>query len=188
MRKLEYRDLELAAKRLRCDVAAIQAVIDVESGGNGFFPSGRPTILFEAHVFSKETGGAFDKSHPKLSSPHWNRALYMGGEREYDRLYQALQLNAEAALRSCSWGMFQIMGFNWVACGEASLYGFIMAMHNNEGAQLQLFCQFIISRGLDDELRRHDWAGFARGYNGPSYRVNKYDTKLAAAYRRHHAE
>jgi hypothetical protein len=36
--------------------------------------------------------------------------------------------------------------------------------------------------GLVDELRRNDWAGFARGYNGPGYADNRYDTKLASAY------
>lgn len=29
--------------------------------------------------------------------------------------------------------------------------------------------RFIDAEGLDDELRRHDWSGFARGYNGAGY-------------------
>jgi hypothetical protein len=41
--------------------------------------------------------------------------------------------------------------------------------------------RFIIANGLDDELRRHDWAGFARGYNG-SGQVAKYAGLLAAAF------
>ena len=40
----------------------------------------------------------------------------------------------------------------------------------------------------DDELRRHDWAGFARGYNGRNYKINQYDVKIAAAYKRFRAE
>ncbi len=32
------------------------------------------------------------------------------------------------------------------------------------------------------ELRRQDWAGFARGYNGAQYAKHGYDTKLAAAF------
>jgi hypothetical protein len=42
--------------------------------------------------------------------------------------------------------------------------------------------EFIKSEHLDDDLRRHSWASFARGYNGPGYRKNQYDTKLAAAF------
>ena len=41
---------------------------------------------------------------------------------------------------------------------------------------------FIINAGLDDELRRHDWRGFARGYNGSGYEKHNYHGRLAAAY------
>ena len=37
-----------AANKLGCEVAAVRAVVDVESGG-GFLPDGRPKILFERH-------------------------------------------------------------------------------------------------------------------------------------------
>jgi hypothetical protein len=40
---------------------------------------------------------------------------------------------------------------------------------------------FIEHNGLMDELRRGDWRGFARRYNGSGYAANSYDTKLAAA-------
>jgi len=54
-----------------------------------------------------------------------------------------------------------------------------------EPEQLDAFVQFVKNAGLDDELRRLDWAGFARGYNGPAYKANHYDEKLAAAYQLH---
>jgi hypothetical protein len=31
-------------------------------------------------------------------------------------------------------------------------------------------------------LKEHDWAGFARKYNGPGYAENAYDQKLKNAY------
>jgi hypothetical protein len=43
---------------------------------------------------------------------------------------------------------------------------------------------FIKANQLADPLRRHDWAAFARRYNGPGYTANSYDTKLAAAHQR----
>lgn len=172
-----------AAERLSCDVAAVKAVIDVESGGAGFDSVGRPVILFESHVFSRLTGGQFDRAYPRLSTADIDRSLYRLDQ--YARYYQALQLAPEPAVKAASWGLFQIMGFNWDACGERSLYGFLAAMHHNEDAHLALFASFVLSRGLADELRRHDWAGFARGYNGPGYAANAYDVKLAAAHARH---
>ena len=36
-------------------------------------------------------------------------------------------------------------------------------------------------------LRRKQWAKFASLYNGPGYRQNRYDEKLATAYARHAA-
>jgi hypothetical protein len=169
-----------AAKTLGCEPAAVKAVIAVEAAGAGFLPDGRPKILFERHVFRRLTAGKFDASHPDLSGPAGG---YKGGAAEYGRLYQALQLDGDAAVQSASWGIAQIMGFNWKACGERSLMGFMLAVHHSEDAQLALMVAFIRSAGLADELRRLDWAGFARGYNGPGYARNKYDEKLAAAYR-----
>jgi N-acetylmuramidase len=76
------------------------------------------SILFEAHVFSKNTRHAYDYVFPEISSRHWNRALYRGGEREYPRLMKAMLLDRAAALKSASWGRFQVMGFNHSLAGE----------------------------------------------------------------------
>ncbi|MEA3082739.1 MAG: N-acetylmuramidase, partial [Paraburkholderia sp.] len=32
------------------------------------------------------------------------------------------------------------------------------------------------------QIRTHHWAAFAKGYNGPTYAVNNYDSKLANAF------
>ncbi|TIM18555.1 MAG: N-acetylmuramidase family protein, partial [Mesorhizobium sp.] len=50
--------------------------------------------------------------------------------------------------------------------------------------QLAAAVNFIAANRLDDKLRKHDWAGFAKGYNGASYRKNAYDTRLADAFRK----
>jgi len=34
----------------------------------------------------------------------------------------------------------------------------------------------------EEKSGSYDWASFAYGYNGSGYKVNKYDTKLQAAY------
>ena len=179
-RSITQPALQRAADKLGASVAHVRAVIAVEAGGAGFLPDGRPKILFERHKFSQFTGGKFDATHGDLSSSV--AGGYRGGEAEYLRLYKALQLDGEAAVRATSWGAFQIMGFNWQACGEKSLWGFLLAMHDNEDAQLALFVEFLLSQGLAPPLRARDWATFARGYNGPGYARNQYDTKLAAAY------
>ena len=101
---------------------------------------------------------------------------------EYDRLEQARRINREAADASASWGMFQIMGFNYAACGEKSVESFVNAMCESELKQLLLSARFIQQAGMQRALQAKDWAGFAKRYNGPAYAQNSYDRKLAMAY------
>jgi hypothetical protein len=182
---LNDQDFAEAAEELACEVACVRAVTEVEAGsGGGFLPSGRPKILFEAHVFSRLTGHRYDRTHTHISSRQWNKALYKGGELEYQRLEQAMALDATAALQSASWGLFQIMGFHHQACGYGSVEAFVAAQFESEGHHLQAFIDFLKSMRLDSPLRTHDWAKFAKGYNGAEYAKNDYDGKLAKAYRR----
>lgn len=174
--------IEAAAEKLGCEVAAVKAVIDVESNG-GFFSDTRPKILFERHLFHRFTNGAHDKTDPDISSP--NSGGFIGGAREYDRLGRAIGLNREAALKSASWGAFQILGSNFRAAGYDNVEDYCRGMCESEDKQLDAFIGFVKANGLDDELRRHDWVGFARGYNGPGFKKNNYDEKLAAAFLRH---
>jgi hypothetical protein len=185
--RLSDNDWARAALLLGCDQAAIRAVAACESGGYGFLGDGRPKILFEAHVFSRLTNHQFDATNPQISCFSVNRALYLGGEAEYPRLEAAMELNHDAALQSASWGKFQLMGFNFRRCGFALLQDFVDAMGRSEGEHLTAFCHFIKSMSLDDELRRHDWTGFARGFNGPGYAVNHYDTRLANSFDQFHS-
>lgn len=176
--------VEAAAKKIGCTVAAVRAVMDVESRG-GFLADGRPKILFERHYFSRLTNGKYDQSNPDISAKKWGG--YKGGAAEYERLGRAISLDRAAALRSASWGAFQIMGDNYRACGFDNVEDFVAAQVAGEPEQLDAFVSFIKKSGLDDELIRLDWSGFARGYNGPAYKANKYDEKLACAYRFHMA-
>lgn len=184
-RGLTQADWQRAATTLGVDVAAIKAVAEVEAPRTGFLADGRARILFEAHQFSSRTEGAYDRSHPSISSPRWNRELYQGGAAEYTRLEQAMALNGDAALESASWGRFQIMGFNHEAAGYGNVREFVAAMQQGEGRQLDAFVSFIqADPAMHRALRNHDWASFAAAYNGPGYAANQYDTRMAAAYDR----
>jgi hypothetical protein len=179
---LEEPDFQEAAQAMNVSIAAVKAVAEVESKGQGFYPSGRPIILFEAHIFGRYTNYKFNQSHPNLSSYKWNRALYFGGEREYERLNAAVQLNEEAALKSTSWGKFQICGFNHKYCGYTDVFSYVDDQYISEGIHLMCFVKYILSQGLDIPLRNLNWAEFARRYNGPKYAENRYDVKLQNAY------
>ena len=97
----------------------------------------------------------------------------------------AIAIDEEAAISSASWGLFQIMGFNYATCKCDSVQQFVALMKENEGKQLDQFTAFIQSNRLDTYLRNKDWAGFAKRYNGPAYAENQYDKKLEKAYHKH---
>lgn len=180
--KLTDADFERAAARLHCEVPAIRAVAKVESGGRGgFLADGRPKILFESRWFHQLTGGRFDATHPGLSTPTWIRN-YLGGAGEYDRLQAAIALDRTAALKAASWGMFQILGINHAAAGFADVEAYVRAQLDSEGAHLDAFAAFVMSKRLDDALRDRRWTDFARQYNGPGFAENRYDSKMAEAY------
>lgn len=161
--------------------AEIWTVVAVETRGCGFLADRRPRILFERHIFHQRTNGAHDASHPALSS-----ALaggYLGGEEEYDRLHEAMKLDRDAALKSTSWGLGQVMGFNSMLAGYVSVDLMVKDMVDREDAQLTAMANFLKARRLDAALASHDWTQFAKGYNGAEFKRNQYDTRLASAYR-----
>jgi len=190
---LTEEDYDRAAASLACNVEAIKAVAQVESTGTGFLPNGQPKILFEAHVFSRLTGHAYDSSHPHISSLKWDRSLYRSGDAEYARLQEAKTLDYYNALMSASWGTFQIMGFNHALCGFDDVRGFVQDMQISEGRQLDAFVTLIKHNPLlHGALKIHDWRTVAYRYNGSGYKQNTiwvagkkysgYDKGLEAAY------
>lgn len=176
-------------------IPIIKAVQEVETGGRGgFIDSSRPTILFEGHVFwdRLEKYGLdpldYQRNNEDILYKSWTKKYYLGGSKEYYRLERAERICRNAALESASWGMFQIMGFNYSACDCSDVDEFVYEMSQSEGRQLDLFAIFLKSNGWDKYLRDLDWSGFARRYNGPGYKENQYDTKLESAWRKHGGE
>jgi hypothetical protein len=183
VRGITQAAFQAAAESLGCEVAAIQAVAEVESRGDGFLPDNRPKILFERHIFSRYTNRKFDAKYPDISAR--STGGYQGGGKEYARLEKAYRLDADAALMSASWGRFQIMGFNFKACGCKTVREYVESVKQSEDNQLLHFVGFCKSNHLDDELRDKRWADFARKYNGPAYAKNQYDIKMAKAYEKY---
>jgi hypothetical protein len=178
-------DIAYAAAKLGCPIAIIHAFSDIESDGGGFLTTGEPVILFEAHSFHELTGGAYDDGYPNISSPEWDRSLYgAGGLHQYDRLRQALALAPDAALQSCSWGRYQVMGSNFGVCGFSNVSDMVEAFCATEAAHLAAFDAFCTRNGLVRFMTSTppDFVNLAVGYNGAGERANGYDQKLEARF------
>ena len=179
-------DILALAKSLGIELATIKAVIAVESSGSWLQKDGRPIIRFESHIFSDLTNNVYDKDYPNISSKRYNPSLNLSSsEKEYSRFDIAKNLNQTAALKSASYGAFQIMGFNHAIVGFKNVQDFYQAMHSPK-EQLKAFGQFLINNSLVKSLRNKDWKGFAYSYNGSSYHLHNppYDVRLANAYQK----
>lgn len=190
-------DFIFAAWLLKCEPEAIQAVAEVEAGPYGAFLQDEegepPVILYERHYFHRLTAGRhggmradlgieFQKKNQDILSLA-KPGGYGPVSIQHDKLKAAAVLNRDAALKSCSWGLFQIMGANHVAAGYPDIQRFVNAMYRSVQDHLRAFTMFIRHDSrLVDSIRSRDWLGFARVYNGP--RQNGYDKKMEGAYKR----
>ncbi len=191
-KKLTQTQSRDAAQAAGIEYSALRACIHVECKGDGFDSNGEPVILYERHVFYDRLGkhGLLNTARrayserPDLCNP---KATPKGGyglmSAQHGRLQAAASYDRMSALESASWGIGQVMGYHWVTLGYVSLQHFINAMYKDEAAQLDAMIRYIQVNRLVDELNRHDWAGFAKAYNGKGYAEFKYDEKLAAAYK-----
>ena len=191
MKKLTDARIAEIARENGIHPAALLAVKLVESGiKSGFLDSGKPQILFEGHMFYKYLKANVKSldinklcaQYPNIVYPKWDKSKYLGGEKEWTRLEQARQINVKYANYSASWGMFQVMGFNYKSCGCESISEFVEKMSESQEQQLRLTLNFFKHSNLIVPLQKRQWAIFAKGYNGPSFAKNRYHTKLQAAY------
>jgi hypothetical protein len=181
---LDQEGISEVTDRMGIKTAELWTVLTVETSGCGFLPDRRPKILFERHIFSRETGSQFDIANPDISD-RTPGGYGADGANQYNRLEQALALDRVAALKSTSWGIGQVMGFNAEIAGYDDVEALVNAMTISENEQLRAMVGQIIHNGLHKALSAHDWPAFARGYNGAEYAKNKYDTRLAAAYQKY---
>lgn len=193
-KSLSEQNLKDFAQKYHLELAVVKSVNEVESGGKGFLPDGRPKILFEGHIFWKELVKRGVNPSTLLNSSccnvlycKWTKTYYKGGAKEFDRLNQAIALGSnpaikDAALCAASWGSFQIMGFHWKSLGYSNIGDFVKKMETSEKEQLMAFGKFLEVNNLIRFLVSKNWASFACGYNGGGYKMNKYDEKLYRAY------
>jgi hypothetical protein len=170
--------------------AALAAIVEVESGGTVFAAvNGRqePLIRFEGHYFDRRLSGAAQAKARALglASPIAGKIANPPSQAaRWKMLDRAAEIDANAAFESCSWGVGQVMGAHWAWLGFQSVTALVNLCRSGADGQVELMARYIEKAGLADALKRKDWAGFARGYNGPAYAKNRYDTNMAAAFAR----
>ena len=178
--KESFETIEEFARVHSIEEAKLLAFLSVESSGQAFDGT-HPTVRFECTKFN-------NKSNEDVPCEINSRNKY--GIPEHTNLQafnRALEVNRREALLSSSYGLGQVMGFNYNLAGYGSVEDYYEAMFKEEN-QVLAFLTFIENSNpvLISELQKEDtdWAVIARNYNGEDYKSNNYDVRLEEEYRR----
>lgn len=167
---------------------AVRAVLKVVTLPYGFYGDGRPVVSFMGHIFwrrLKKRGirmQALRKKFKNVLYPKWSPEYKKKGVKEYKRVKKAMRIHPDAALRSTSWGMFQIMGYHYKKLGYETVYDFVKHQQQSETAQLEDFLRLLSTGKIEQALRTPDLKKFARQYFGPGYRRRGKLKKLRKQY------
>ncbi|MFI8578603.1 N-acetylmuramidase domain-containing protein [Ectopseudomonas khazarica] len=212
--ELSDADIRLAAGDLNCEPGLIYAIARQESAHSSFIVINDeriPSILYERHWFKKLSqnpsfgttnpeiyGSAYKKARRDKSGKYIavstgeeisiNDAYGPTGRFQYERLITAYRLNENAALQSCSWGKFQIMGFNYAAAGFSNVRDFTRAMSLGDAEHIKAFLKFAKSNAtLLRGLREKNFELIAAGHNGEGWRsINPdYAANIEKFYNEH---
>jgi hypothetical protein len=177
--------------------SAMLADVEVETAGKPFEDDGRtPALLFERHIFyhqlatrapaklgqAVKLGLAHPTWQPKTATDKGQYFDQRNSDERMALLGRARAVDEDCALRSCSWGLPQIMGNECAEVGFATAKAMVDAMiAGGVPAHLEIMATFLKSRGLVTAMERKDWPYYALRYNGRRYKRNQYDTRLASA-------
>lgn len=190
-KRLAQNDIGDAARSLGVETAVLLAVIEIEAAGRGFDNQNRPKMLRETHIFYRELGNIPERQFAisqGLATKSWTRNYKSDSYPDLERM---MNIDPYKALRSCSWGLPQIMGFNSKDAGNLSAVQMVETMKRGEREQLLCMVALLKSWGADKLLQGRDfakadsWRPFAARYNGSGYATHGYHTKLATSYVKH---
>ncbi len=162
------------------EISTIGKIMYVESSGDGYDEEGKLTIRFENHVFLSEIENderkvnEFEK-YFQCEPGNWRNhkikvgdkfEVLHGEEIDNDLQYLALEyaksIDSEAAYRSISMGVGQLMGFNYDVLGYMSAEEMFEKISSGYANQIEGMIKFIKKENLDEK----DIEEFFRNYNG----------------------
>lgn len=177
---------ELKRSRGNYELAALMAVVEVETGGRGFDPAtGRILIQFEPSWFRRKA--------PYAPSGKWSVNKVDVQKKEWEAFSDAFSKNANAAMESTSIGLAQIMGLHYRRLGYKTVGQMWDDAKTGIEAQVRQLIRFIDTDSrLALAVKVHDWARVATIYNGAGFRAlarkygrQPYDQALRAAYNKY---
>lgn len=171
--------LEQKAKDYDLDPATALAVFATEAGNLGAFTEyGLTVIRVEARPPLIKAKSRFSGGGAEFKQRFGNN----GQNSEYKALIEWYDLEGERAFNYTSFGLPQVMGFNFASVALKSPTEVFRFSQESARNQIELFFRFISSnKMLYKAAKGKDWRTFARYYNG-SGQVDAYSKILAKNY------
>lgn len=172
-------------KKQNTEAAALLAFICVETGGIGFDKNtGKLLIQFEPVWFKREA--------PYAPSGLWSVNKVDVQSKEWLAFNDAFSKNPNAAMKSTSIGLGQIMGLHYKKLGYNTVGEMWDDAKKGIEEQIRQIVKFINSDiNLLNALKKHDWTKVATIYNGSGfmdlakkYHRTPYDKAMEIAYNR----
>jgi len=148
----------------RLPFEVLMAIIEVETPGNGFdSKTGKILIQFEPSWFRKH--------EPFAPSGAWSVNKVDIQSKEWLAFNDAFKIDPDAAMKSTSIGLPQIMGYHFERLGYKSVGEMWGDFKKGEYQQLLALVRFILSDAkLTKAVREKDYHMIAYIYNGSKYR------------------
>ncbi|WP_460154659.1 N-acetylmuramidase domain-containing protein [Pseudomonas sp. S2_G10] len=188
------KHFELLADELGVEREVLRAIAVAETGDKSPFREyevgkRHALILYERHYMrrlllasgmSQSEINALSISEPKIVHAYEASYVYGSLDEQYSRFKRAREINHAAAIKSCSWGKFQVMGEYY-----RHLYSSIEELEEAQNycalQHLQYFKVFLVKeKKLMEPMKNKDWLLIAQKYNGKGQ--IGYDVKIRSAY------
>lgn len=159
----------------------LKAIIQVESGQHGFDQgTGKIIIQFEPAWFRRQyKNWVTVTTHTK-----WQSNKVGNQAAEWKAFNSAFAISKEAAMKSTSLGMMQLMGFHYADIGFKTVGEMWDYAKVSEYNQVSLAIRWIKTvKPLDQAIKNMDWQKIAYYYNGTNFQAFRYDSRLLSAYR-----
>lgn len=166
---LSHEDYIKACIYLDLDIVTVSAFIDSTKTGYGFGRGGFPTMLFDRCAFGEHIKNKFgEKEYEKISMNYPDVcSVVPGGNKEHTlelvRFNLAMSIDPQCAMLCTRWGMFELLGADYIYCGYDSVGQFVISMEASEKNQLSALLHKVKENILlYNALRAHNWNEVAR--------------------------
>jgi hypothetical protein len=156
----------------------LQAILEVESSGDS------SAMRFEPHLFLRarpDLKNCIPYSPQKNASWSNTRSETNREAFEFARRHDAIE-----AIRSSSWGAFQVLGQHLLDLADGHAGDALKAFDENPEAisEKLVAAWFAANQGARVAANELDFEALARQYNGPHFAAHGYDKRLRSAWQK----